>query len=273
MRSLEQLDRWIAGKLKAWSSQVSGAPQSPHLLEIRRDILEDVRDRIQPVGAGKSVFPYNAISLRIGAGDSDQQVLQEAIFCGDNALEQDVRELLSEAGCPVPAGLSVTVAVVEDMALASTEHPYRIDFLRTREAARREAARNARPNAKLRVLQGESDAPEYPIVSDRVNIGRLKEVVGEREGLRRRNDIAFADSETTVSREHAYIRYNSDTGKFCLYDSSSQRGTAVFRQGRRLEVPKGAVRGVQLQSGDEIHVGKACLVFELSYETNPSPGP
>jgi pSer/pThr/pTyr-binding forkhead associated (FHA) protein len=121
---------------------------------------------------------------------------------------------------------------------------------------------NARPNARLTILRGEANIPEFPIHSDRVNIGRLKEVTGEKDGLRRRNDVAFADTETTVSREHAYVRYDADTGKFRLYDSGSQRGTCVFRDGRRLQVPKGLAHGLQLRAGDEIHLGEARIVFE-----------
>ncbi len=46
-----------------------------------------------------------------------------------------------------------------------------------------------------------------------------------------------------VSREHAYIRFDAESGKFRLYDSMSQRGTSLFREGRRLETPKGPRRG------------------------------
>ncbi len=75
--------------------------------------------------------------------------------------------------------------------------------------------------------------------------------------------MAFAETETTVSREHAAIRYDSDTGKFRLYDSGSQRGTRVFRDGRRFEVTKDPAYGFQLRSGDEIHLGDAWLRFDV----------
>jgi len=261
MRSLEQLDSWINTKVKAWSSKVSGAPKNRELLEIRRDILEDVRDHIQPKGHGKSIFPYNSISIRIGAQNKEQQNLYEAAFHEGNGLEEDSRELLSEADCPVPAGFRVTVSVIKNAALASTSRPFLIEYSKGK-AAISKSLRNARPNAKLTVLRGEADVTEYAIHSDRVNIGRLKEVIGDKQGLRRRNDIAFADTEATVSREHAYIRYDAETGKFRLYDSLSQRGTTVFREGRRFEVPRGLTRGFQLKSGDEIHLGNARIAFE-----------
>lgn len=261
MRSLEQLDSWIAAKVKTWSSRVSGAPRSRELLEIRRDILENVRDHIRPKGQGKNLFPHNVISIRLAAQNDEQRSLYEAAFLDGNGFEEDIRGLLTEADCPAPAGLRVTPSVIENAALASTNRPFLIEYSNTKAAVSK-SLRNARPNAKLTVLRGEADAIEYAIHSDQVNIGRLKEVIGGKEGLRRRNDIAFAETEATVSREHAYIRYDEEAGKFRLYDSSSQRGTFVFRNGRRFEVPRSLVHGFQLRSGDEIHLGNARIAFE-----------
>jgi FHA domain len=261
MRALEQLDYWITAKVKNWSSKVSGVPRTREILEIRRDVLEDVRDHIQPKGQGRRLFPYNTISIRIAAANREQQELLEAAFSGDG-MEEDVRELLREAECPVPAGLSVSVSAFEDAALALSGHPFVAEYSTAKGAVISKLSHNARPHAKLTILRGEADVCEYTIQADRVNIGRLKEVIGDKDGLRRRNDVAFADTETTVSREHAYIRYDAESGKFRLYDSSSQRGTSVFRDGRRFEVPKGVTHGFQLRSGDEIHVGDARIGFE-----------
>lgn len=260
MRSLEQLDRWIADKVKNWTSRISGTPHGMELLEIRRDILEGVRDRIEPRGAGKSLFPYNSVSIQIAAENDEERDVREAAFAGADGLEQDIAGLLHEAGCPMPAGFKVTVEVVEDSALAGIGRPFQIDYQRSKGAVERASTPNARPAMKLTVVRGQTGAAEYAIDAERVNIGRLKEVVGDKDGLRRRNDVAFAETETTVSREHAHIRYDAESGKYRLYDSGSQRGTSIFRDGRRLEAPR--VRGVQLRSGDEIHVGDARVRFE-----------
>lgn len=261
MRSLEQLDRWIAGKVKNWTSRISGAPHSMELLELRREILEDVRDRIEPRGSGKSLFPYNAVSVRIACQDAEEQRVREAAFSDEGGLEQDIVDLLREGGCPLPSGMNVMVEIVEDPALSAAGRPFEIEYAHLKQAAAApEAAAGPRPVMKLTVVRGQAEAPEYVLDAERVNIGRLKEVVGEKDGLRRRNDVAFAETETTVSREHAHIRYDAESGKFRLYDSGSQRGASIFRDGRRLEAPR--VRGVQLRSGDEIHVGDARVKFE-----------
>ncbi len=262
MRSLDQLDLWITNKMRAWSSRISGAPQSTELLEIRRDILNDVRDHIQPRGEGRSVFPYNAVSIVMSGDDSSQRAVLEQAFRQDDELEKTIFALLREAGCPLPAGLRVTVSVAEEQDAALTGHSFRIDYGNVKSSAG-EAIRNSRPNAKLTVIRGDADAAEYTIETDRINLGRLKEVTSEKEGLRRRNDVAFAETESTVSREHAFIRYDTETRHFRLYDSMSQRGTQVFRNGRRFEVPKGPTHGFQLRSGDEIHLGDARIRFDL----------
>jgi FHA domain len=261
MKSLDQLDAWIANKVRAWSSRIPGTPKNPELLEIRRDILNDVRDHIEPRGEGKSVFPYNTLSIHIAAQDSSRRTLFEQAFT-DGELAQTIAALVAEAGAR-QASLEVSVAVTEDAALASSGHAFRIDYANAKSAAAAPAAHGTRPNAKLTVIGGEADAAEYAVDRDRVNIGRMKEVVSDKDGLRRRNDVSFAESESTVSREHAFIRFDRESNRFRLYDDKSQRGTIVFRDGRRFVVPKGPAHGFELRSGDEIHLGSGRLRFEI----------
>ena len=255
MRSLEELDRWIAGKVKRLSSNVAGTPQKKELLEIRRDILEDVRGQIEPRGSGKYVFPHKEIAIRMSARDQPERALLEAAFAGNQALEEDVRALLAAAGCPAQ------IAVTIDIVIEEAAHPFRIAYSSVKPHIEKKTAAG-RPLARLIVVRGSAEPSEVVIHSSRVNIGRLKEVMGEKDGLRRRNDVAFADTETTVSREHGYIRYDADAGRYRVCDYQSARGTSVFRDGRRIEVPRASTRGVPLESGDEIHFGEARIRFE-----------
>jgi hypothetical protein len=261
MRSLEQLDSWISRKVRTWSSRTAGSSRRAELLEIRRDILSEIRDHIQAKGEGKSIFPYNRVVISMAAQDSAEQAVLEEAFSQGAELQETICALLSEAGCPVPAGFEVTVSVLPDAPLAFDRHPFDIKF-HNAKLQLKGAAPNTRPPAKLIVIAGDADAPEYSIDSDQTNLGRLKEVLSDKDGLRRRNHVAFAETETTVSREHAFIRYDSDTGRFRVFDCVSHRGTRVFRDGRRFDVPKGPSRGLQLQPGDEIHLGNARLRFE-----------
>jgi hypothetical protein len=247
MRSLQDLDRWIADKVK---QHLSGSvPRKKELLEVRRDLLEDVRSHIQPKGAGKVLFPYNALTAHIAVQDETEAANLRATA---EALESDVKELLAEAGCPVPTlTLELDIKVEEQTSFA-------VEYFRRTIAPPKPLDR---PPAKLIVLNGEGEPSELAITANRVNIGRLKEVLSERDGLRRRNDLAFSEAEVTVSREHAYVVYDPAAAKFRLCDYQSTRGTAVFRDGRRIEVPRASPRGVPLQSGDEIHLGAARVRF------------
>jgi hypothetical protein len=257
MKSLDQLDSWISGKVRAWSARIAGAPRSAKLLEIRRDILNHVRDHIQPRGEGRHVFPYNTVSVHIVVEEAGEQSLLEQAFAQDDELREAISALLVEAGCPVPSGLETAVSVSQ-----GPSPELHIDYSNTK-SAHVPSTHTVRPRATLTVISGQAEPGEYVIHSDRVNIGRLKEVSSDKDGLRRRNDIAFADTETTVSREHAFIRYHPENGRFRLYDSMSQRGASVFREGRRFQVPKGPAHGFLLCSGDEIHLGSARLLFEM----------
>jgi hypothetical protein len=262
MRSLEQLDSWISSKVRTWSSRLAGSSPRAELLEIRRDILNEIRDHVHPKGEGKSIFPYNRVAIHMVAENSARQAVLEEAFSRGDELQETICALLTEAGCPIPGGLHVTVSVMQNAPLAFDGHPFDIEFHNAKPQLPASVP-NTRPPATLTIIGGEADVTEYAIDSDHVNLGRLKEVVSDKDGLRRRNHVAFAETETTVSREHAFIRYDPDTGRFRVFDHISHRGTRVFRDGRRFDVPKGPTRGLQLQSGDEIHLGEARLRFDL----------
>lgn len=262
MKGLELLDSLISNMVRNWSSRLLGDARSPELLEIRRELLSEFRDQIHPTGNGRFTFPYPIVYVQLAAAGEAHRNILESSFVGNNDLEHDVCALLSEAGCAPPAGFSVEVTVIEDALLARTHRPFRIEYSIPSAPAPASGA-VVRSPAMLTVLRGEADPQEYVIQSDRTYLGRLREVVSDTGSLRRRNDVAFAENEGTVSREHAFISYDSEARAYRLHDSRSQRGTSVFRDSREVRVPRGTARGLELRSGDEIHLGEARLKFEI----------
>jgi hypothetical protein len=117
------------------------------------------------------------------------------------------------------------------------------------------------------VGQGTANAPELTIDKARVHIGREVDVY-RNGGMHRRNDLAFVeDSEEnrSVSREHAHIEHDSTTGECRLfndrwYERGSDCGTRIVRDGVSIEVHRDT-RGTRLEPGDEIHLGRAVVVF------------
>ena len=85
----------------------------------------------------------------------------------------------------------------------------------------------------------------------------------------RRNDLAFiGDSEVnhSVSREHAHIDYDSTTGEYRLFNDrwyarGTDCGTRIVRDGVSLEVHRDT-RGTKLEPDDEIHFGRAIVIFQ-----------
>ena len=257
MKSLQNVDRWLGKHFERWSSSLSGGAHPKEALEIRREILSAVRDRIEPKGSGEYVFPYQEILAHVAASNAEQRDSFTASFVDEQSLQRDVQELLKEAGCP-----SENVAVVIEIAEEQAEEPLRLQFRRAEKGKKAPIAPTKRPAAWLYVTKGKADAQEFFIGKDTVYLGRLKEVNSKDGGLRRRNDLAFEDDENTVSREHAHISYES--GKFRLFHDTGEHGTRLFREGRSVEVPASGGRGTQLKSGDEIHLGEARVRFETS---------
>lgn len=245
MNPLEKFERAIGRVLH------QGGPQSREPIEIRRAVLREIADQVQSAGGGQYVFPFTAVRVELFAADSTQQGPLEAILSLPGFAD-DMRAAIADRGAPVPA-LEVEVEVkVEESTV-----PYRIHYQRSAAPAAKAAI--PRPAARLVVVQGQSDVTEVAIDRNLLYIGRLKDVVNSKTGLERRNFLAFDASESTVSRKHARLEYDPDSGKFRLFNDPEQ--TSVSRDGRG--IPCDGTRGVQLRSGDELVLGRARVRFEI----------
>jgi hypothetical protein len=122
--------------------------------------------------------------------------------------------------------------------------------------------------ARLLVRHGQSNVSELPVHKSRVYIGREVDVY-RNGGIYRRNDLAFVEESEvnrSVSREHAHIDYDSATGEYRLFNDrwyarGADCGTRIVRDGVSREVHRDT-RGTRLEPGDEIHLGRAIVVFE-----------
>jgi hypothetical protein len=252
------------GKVRHWIKPwMAGAEP----MEIRRAILEDVGSRIVAVGGGKRVFPFNRVTVHLRADDSEERAAMEAVVREGWDLERDIPERLRELDARVPPDLEV-LARIEEGSPANTEfgdRRFRVTYERTESAGATvtevgSPAGAARPTLELTVVQGTATQRVYTSTADRVYIGRLREVLDPEGRVKRRNDVAFLDEgeiNQTVSREHARILWDQEARSFWL--RAEQKGTRVFRDGRTLEVSPQDRRGVRLQPGDEVYVGRASL--------------
>jgi hypothetical protein len=252
---------------------LSGAPREP--LEISRDILGEVEGKISSLGGGRRVFPFNLLRIRLHAPDDEWRALYEVAFLNNSTLENAVREHLRPPRCEPPAALEVAVEIIEEP--TEGDAAYHITYEAKRDGAsapdgeargvtKGGAKGKAKGKAQLVVVRGTAAPMKYRLTKKRTNIGRQPEVL-DKEGLPlRRNDLVFVEDggdevNQTVSRIHAHINHDRETGEFRLHDDNSAYGTLIIRQsGRRVKVTRGL--GAPLHSGDEIFFGQARVLFK-----------
>jgi hypothetical protein len=233
-------------------------------LEIRRAVLDDVESRVIAVGDGKRLLPFNHLRVHLLTPDPDERQAMEAVVQEAWNLKGEIAERLRDRGCPVPAGLDVEVTFDEEPDPRYGERRFFVEYgKREGDAAVPDAVPGtARPTLELTVLKGSASQHVYEFETPRIFLGRLQEVVDADGRVRRRNDVAFKEEgevNTTVSREHARITWDGETGGFWLRAEQNASGTRIYRTGQTIDVSAHDRRGVRLQAGDEVHLGRACV--------------
>jgi hypothetical protein len=238
---------------------------SPEVAEIRIAVLDEVKKKIQRAG-GKALFPYNLVRISIRAGGNDTAVFERDFF--RKFFEEEVCKGISKESCRFPEDLRVEIRI----AGGDQENWLLIETLAEDLPVVAEPPR-AKRVARLVVVAGNANKSEVPLQKARINIGRLVDVY-KSEGLSRRNDLAFAEDNPinrTVSREHAHILHEKKTGEYRLFNDrwykrgdkhESNCGLWIVRDGMGQEVHRDT-RGTRLLPGDEIHLGKAVLKFQM----------
>lgn len=256
-------------------------PTGTEPMEIRRALLDEIESRIVSAGGGKRVFPFNRLRVFLLAPGPREKVELEAVVRDVWDLPADVRERLTECGCPVPSDLRVDVEVTEQGGPEYGERRYRIDFQRVEKSAGPPPltpppgtgtvqmpmpSAEARPTLELTVLKGTATRKVYSFPAQRLNLGRMEEIVDDEGRVRRRNDVAFleeGDVNQTVSREQARILYDEASGELRLRAEHGASSTRILREGRSIDVSSRDTRGIRLLNGDEIYFGRACVKVSI----------
>jgi len=238
---------------------------APQPVEVRRGLLDDVEEMVQPAGRSRRVFPYNRLALHVLAADAAARAAMQAVLGGDDEMLAIVQERLREADCAVPRDLEVRLRLVKkagaDWQAGKAWHVVggRVEG-QPAAAARAETSAPAQAPLQLTVLKGTAMRKSFALSGERVYVGRQAEVLDKDRRVVRRNQVVFADGgdpvNQTVSRAHAHVRI-SPTGECRLFDDRSSYGTRIFRDGETIVLPPGSPRGTRLKAGDEIYFGQA----------------
>ena len=262
---IERLGRTVFEAPFGATAQVMG--ESPEVAEIRIAVLDEVKKKIQRAG-GQALFPYNVVRIQIRAAGEEGAVFERDFF--RRFFDEELRKGLSKEACRFPEDLRVEIRAADN---ADEGHWLRVETLAEETAPLSEETPRARKAARLVVSAGTANKSEIPLQKARTNIGRLADVY-KAEGLSRRNDLAFAEDNPinrTVSREHAHILHDKKTGEYRLFNdrwykrgnkAENNCGLWIVRDGMGQEVHRDT-RGTRLLPGDEIHLGKAVVKFQI----------
>jgi hypothetical protein len=229
-------------------------------LEIVLAILDAVEQRIEPTGRGTRVFPFDRIEVSVVAPSREARGRLEAVFAGETPLQTRILDRLQSAGC-APADIVVELQYVDAADTNWNAAEFDLQFARVAAPRVEGVAVDSQPAPiEIRAVVGVMERWAYSLAAPRIDVGRGAEVRDERNRLIRTNHVVFTEGaggvNETVSRTHAHITYEAQTGRFRLHDDGSEHGTGIIRGGKTISVLRGT-RGVRLQPDDDVVLGEA----------------
>jgi len=252
--SLRDLVRTVNARVRNFFDAPLPPDAAP--LELLETALDQLERRAQPSGRGRRVFPYTRIVVHVAQPAADRAAI-EAVF---SRLDGRLRERLAEIRCDVPPAL-VTSTTVADGA------PDGVPLVRVECSTNGDGAASpgtaTPPELQVSVVKGQCDRAEYTFCGGVIPIGRGTEP-SDAFGRVRHNEITFGDEirdgiTETVARAHARVEFDRTLRAYVVFNESSSNPTFVVRNGRSLRINPRDPRGVRLESGDHLHVGRAVL--------------
>jgi hypothetical protein len=245
--------RDLHARVKHFFDNPPGPDSTP--LELLQAALDDLERRVQPGGRGSRVFPYNRVVVRISQAGADCAAI-EAVF---RRLEPRLRERLVEIGCDPQEAIAAHVVCAP---AADGTPVLSVECFNDAGAQVATPADPTYPTLRVTVVKGQCGAPEYTFAEPVIAIGRTEEPV-DAHGRVRRNHVAFLETRDgiteTVGRAHARLQLDAATAAYHLFNEASSNPTFILRNGRSIPVPPRDPRGLRVQSGDEVQLGRAVI--------------
>jgi hypothetical protein len=253
-------------------------------LELLQAALDQLERKAQPSGRGTRTFPYDRIVVHVAQPDPDRTAI-ESVFA---QLSARLRERLAELRCDMPAHVQIRVAFdesapegrpesraegrpdsrpmlwVECSSAARSAHSVRngVESEGDGVSPTQVSQELVQPQLHLSVMRGQCERVDYMFEQQVIAIGRGADPT-DTSGRVRRNHVAFLEvrdgASETVARAHARLEFDPELNAYVLFNESSSNPTFVRRDGRSLRVAPRDPRGVRVQSGDELQLGRASL--------------
>ncbi|SMD10568.1 FHA domain-containing protein [Pedobacter nyackensis] len=240
---------------------------------VRELLLTAIKQELQKLegGEGKQI---KGLALLIACLPAEQYMYESAVYFEDEArFKNEIQRIIDDFAIDLPENWTMQINFVDELP-ADAIKLSRINaalYIKTPE----HVVVTKSKTAYIRTLNGESEKKEYKITASdgKINIGREHKVQVS-DGFFRINHIAFPDGSTNeankfISRQHAHIEWDSNTGTFLLFADEGgipPRNKVRMRSvGDHTPVKLNVAElGHVLQEGDQIILGELA-VLEFSY--------
>src|SRR5260370_24080161 len=108
MKPLDKLEQMLGS---AFRKIPAGGSQAWEPIEIRRAIIREITEHVQPKGGGEYIFPFAEVAVEIFARDATEQQTFEALVDAAE-LTEELRSRLGARGCKVD-NVTVLIAFVQ----------------------------------------------------------------------------------------------------------------------------------------------------------------
>lgn len=254
---LWHLGRGLHARVRDFFVTPPGPEATP--LELLQAALDQLERHVQPAGRGSRVFPYTHVVVHVAQPNASRAAV-EAVF---RQLEPRLRDRLMEMNCEPPPALTARVSFIESGGATGAPIVSIECSSDAEDSAPPQAFAPGGP-VTITVVKGRCEQSEYTCTDRVIYIGRTAELV-DAQGRIRRNQVAFVEERDgvseTVARAHARLQVES--GVCRLFNESRSNPTFVVREGRSHQVVAHDPQGLRIQSGDEIHLGRAVVRVTL----------
>ena len=271
------IGRDLQSRVKGFFENAPGPDATP--LELLQAALDELERKVQPAGRGRRIFPYDRIVVRIAQPGADPVAIA-AIF---RQLEPRLRDRLRELQCEAPESIVPELEIL-DTRKDSAQPVLTVECLSAPAAMLTPVSSNGSqpvsvaaptgvpaparsyPSVTITVMKGQCSDSEYVFEEPVIAIGRTPEPT-DAFGQIRVNHVAFLEVRDgineTVGRAHARLQFDPASGHYHLFNEGSSNPTSILRNGRMTRVAPRDPRGVRVESGDQVQLGRAVLRLKV----------
>ena len=242
---------------------------------IRDQLLQFIKSQLQKVEGGEG-SNIKGLHLFIACSNVEKYVYEAAVYYEeeDRFKNEEVQRIADDYALELPDNWALEYTFTEEVPVEAAKAT-EVDAALLIITKKQPSPLHKTATAYIKVINGEAEQTDYTISSGsgKINIGRDQKVQTS-DGFYRINHIAFPagsshESNKFISRQHAHIEYDAETGMFLLYADEGGVPPRNKIKVRSVQTPNPVKLhttgiGHPLQEGDQIILGDSALL-QFSY--------